>query len=268
MTTDTRRKPYAVERGLPQFALDESKVLEGLKVYENASGSGGITPIGGLWDTDADRIHETVSEATDFGAITIAAKWEIVIYPTDLAERDAILITVWSRDGLCRSQVVASTIGIKELVSREEWEATESARTIAALKNIVATACGAASQLAAAEAGERLVARHYAETRDSHGRWAVIEPSTAEDSNNNDIDKWERRTWFDSAKEAADHCDRLIFERLTSKLDENLNSDYPIDMGVEEFPPAIQRLEAFRRGEANSWCLFQGGPSPRLEFIE
>ena len=77
----------------------------------------------------------------------------------------------------------------------------------------------------------------------------------------------QERYSFDSASEAADYCDRLIFTYLTKRLNSNLEGDVPIDLGLEEFAHATQRLEQFRRGDVETWCLFQTGPTPQLEFI-
>ena len=268
MTEDTQRKPYAVAHGLPQFTLNEDKLREGLGDYEEGSGTGGIAPVGDLWSTGADEIHRSVTDARDCGAITGAPKWEIVIYPTDLAERDAFLVTIWSTTGLSSSHVIASSMGIKEAATRQEWdEADPATLTVAVLKNVVATANSAAAHLVGAEAGERLVRRHYEETRDGHGSWWLKNPLAAENNAIEDRPKLEESISFDSADEAADYCDRLIFTYLTERLNSNLESDVPIDLGLEEFAHATQRLEQFRRGDVETWCLFQTGPTPQLEFV-
>lgn len=268
MTEATKRKPYAVAHGLPQFTFDEEKLREGMALYEQGSGTGGIAPVGDLWSTDADDIHRSVMDACDFGAITGATKWEIVIYPTDLGERDAFLVTVWSTTGLASSHVVASSIGIKEAATRQEWdEADPATLTVAVLKTVVATANSAAAQMVGAEAGERLVRRHYEETRDGHGSWWLKNPLAAENNAIEDSPTLEESISFDSASEAADYCDRLIFTYLTKRLNSNLEGDVPIDLGLEEFAHATQRLEQFRRGDVETWCLFQTGPTPQLEFI-
>lgn len=261
-TTEKKWVTYSEKHDLPQFVFNDSKLRAALKhdPVDSDDEDNNVDPLNGLWDgdTDADSIHRLIEQACQSGAVQSPERWEILVYPRENTEGNGYVLTVWSTAGHGRScQVVAETGELRQLGERELWEGDdEIERTVAVVDYIVYTANGAAPHLVGAEYEARKVCRHYDERRRGTLGW-VLTNQLAADNGKDDQVQLEREQRFETAEEAIVEAEHLIAHFHTAFVTDNLDSDVPIELNIEKFISATQRLEQFRRAEVEEWSLFE-----------
>ena len=138
-----------------KFRLDRTALDASMVRYELAGTDGDdVQPLEpDLQGTDADRIHDLITQAIWSGSVITPGNREIMIYPSSVEEPHVCVITVWDAGPDGKSHVVAGFGEVHKLASRELWTGEHrAALTEAVVEQIVAIANGSADEMDAVEA--------------------------------------------------------------------------------------------------------------------
>lgn len=146
--------PKRTDNKTSKFRLDKTALAASMVRYELGGTDDEVQPLEpDLYGTDADRIHDLITQAIWSGSVITPGNREIMIYPSSVEEAHVCVITVWDAGTDGKSHVVAGFCEAHKLVSRELWTGEDrSDLTVAVVEQIVAIANGSADEMDAVDA--------------------------------------------------------------------------------------------------------------------